>query len=207
MKKLTFGLTGSICCGKSTVARYMNAFGIPSVDADIVAREVVVPGSPGLAQVIAEFGSEHLLEDGTMNRKSIGVLVSADKDKLTRMNEIMYPIIKAESNRQIESLHASGHEIVFYDAALIIEMGNAERFRPLVVVWAPYETQVVRLMSRNSVDEETARRWIGLQLFSDEKIKHADHVIKTIGSLEDLESETLTVVDKIKKYNSVQHES
>lgn len=199
MKHITFGLTGSIACGKSTVAKFLNNLGIPSVDADLVAREVVVPGSKGLEQVIAAFGTEHLLPDGTMNRKSIGALVSYNSHELARINKIMYPLIRDESDRQLQALHDQGHELVFYDAALIIEMGNADRFRPLIVVWAELETQIDRLMKRNSIDRETAIQWISLQMSSDEKAERADFVIKTNGTLGELFGSTVDVLNKIRE--------
>ncbi len=199
MKSITFGLTGSIACGKSTVAKFLNNLGIPSVDADLVAREVVVPGSKGLEQVIDAFGTEHLLPDGTMNRKSIGELVSTNSHELARINKIMYPLIRDESDRQLQALHDQGHELVFYDAALIIEMGNAKRFQPLVVVRAEFETQVARLMKRNSIDRETSIQWINLQMSSDEKAEHADFVINTDGTLAELFSNTADVLNKIRE--------
>lgn len=199
MNKLTFGLTGSIACGKSTVSKYLQAEGIPLVDADLVAREVVVVGSPGLQQVVDAFGPEYLAEDGSMDRKKLGAHVSANKESLALINRIMYPLIKSEATRQIQSYHDQGHDLVGYDAALIIESGNKDKFRPLIVVWAEAETQIERLIKRNSIDRETALVWISLQLSSDEKAKHADYILRTNGTHEELRIQTLDVLDQIRK--------
>lgn len=195
---LTFGLTGSICCGKSTVGRYFKSAGIPIVDADIIAREVVVPGSIGLNQIVVEFGEKYVGQDGTLDRKLLGKLVSSSKKDLARLNEIMYPLIKAESEKQIVTYHSQGCDIVCYDGALLIENNNADKFRPLVVVYLPLDLQVKRLMDRNNLSEEAAKQWINLQFSSEEKIKYADYVIETTRSLKELELRSLEVLSLIR---------
>lgn len=195
---LICGLTGSIAVGKSTVTKFIRKLGIPVVDADVIAREVVVPGSVGLGQVIDAFGKEYLLPNGTLDRPALGMLVSTNPDKLSMINKIMHPLIVCEAENQLNVFCTPENPIIFYDSALIIETGKVDRFRPLVVVWTNLETQISRLMARNSINEEIAKQWISLQLSSDEKVKYADYVIKTTGTLEELEQEIQSIIDTIK---------
>lgn len=195
---LIFGITGSIACGKSTVTKFMRKAGIPVVDADIVAREVVVPGSEGLTQLINTFGTEYLSDDGTLNRPKLASLVFEDASQLTRINQIMFPLIHDESHKQMRTFVEAGHEFLIYDAALIIEQGNADNYRPLVVVVTPKELQLTRLMARNKLSEVEALARIDKQLSSEEKVKYADYVIETTGTLDELEQKTLSVLSSIK---------
>lgn len=195
---LIFGITGSIACGKSTVTKFMRKAGIPVVDADIVAREVVVPGSEGLTQLINTFGTEYLSDDGTLNRPKLASLVFEDASQLTRINQIMFPLIHDESHKQMRTFVEAGHEFLIYDAALIIEQGNADNYRPLVVVVTPKELQLTRLMARNKLSEAEALARIDKQLSSEEKVKYADYVIETTGTLDELEQKTLSVLSSIK---------
>ncbi len=195
-----FGITGSIACGKSTVTKFMRKTGFPIVDADIIAREVVVPGQPTWGLLRAAFGYEYLLEDDTIDRTKLGQYVFSNPQALRDLNEIMGPAIQAEAARQINVLHEAGYDLVGYDAALIIESGHANKYAPLVVVVAPFETQLARLMSRNSLTEEDARNRISKQLSSEQKALHADFIITTTGTLEELELQTQDTVDNIKAY-------
>ncbi len=195
-----FGITGSIACGKSTVTRFMRKNGIRIVDADIIAREVVVPGEPAWEKIRALFGHEFLLEDGNVDRPKLGQFVFSNENALFNLNTIMGPAIQDEAAKQIKAFHEEGYDLVGYDAALIIESGHASKYAPLVVVSAPFETQLSRLMSRNSLTEEDARNRISKQLSSEQKALHADLVIETTGTLEELELKTLDVIDNIKAY-------
>lgn len=195
---MIFGITGSIACGKSTVTKFLRRAGVPIVDADIVARDVVVPGSLGLRSLIETFGEQYLSEDGTLNRPKLASLVFNNQAELDRCNHVMYPIISAESDRQLQVLVSEGHAVIGYDAALIIEQGNADRFRPLVVVSATLDVQLARLMKRNSYSKEEACARISKQLTSEEKSIHADFIIETTGTLDELEAKTLSVLSTIK---------
>lgn len=181
---ITFGLTGGIASGKSTVTKTFRAAGIPIVDADIVARQVVVPGSPGNQAIVDEFGIQYRLPDGTLDRINLAKLVFADKEALKRIDKIMLPLISAESDAQIKKFHEEGHPIVGYDAALICEMGNAEKFRPLIVVHCPQDTQLDRLMSRNSLTRDEAMLRINAQMAVQKKMELADYLIDTSGTVE-----------------------
>ena len=195
---ITFGLTGGIACGKSTVTKTFRAEGIPMVDADIVARQVVEPGKYGLELIIKEFGSDYLNTDGTLNRVALGSLVFANQDAMHKINKIMMPLINEESAFQIAKLHSEGNRIVGYDAALICEMGNAEKYRPLIVVQCPRHIQIQRLMSRNQLTEAEAVARIEAQMSVDDKVKMADHVIDTSGSIDDSVKQTKNIVHRLR---------
>lgn len=181
---IVFGLTGGIACGKSTVTKTFRSHGIPIVDADIVARQVVEPGTFGLHCIGLEFGDEYVLSKGILDREALARLVFADKKAMNKLNEIMAPLISREVDAQIKKLYEEGNRIMGYDAALICEMGNADRFRPLIVVSCPRDTQIERLMSRNSLTRAEAVAKIDSQMPVEKKIQMADFVVDTSGTLE-----------------------
>ncbi|MCA9527747.1 MAG: dephospho-CoA kinase [Myxococcales bacterium] len=179
---MIIGLTGGIACGKSTVARLLVARGAALVDADRIARDVVEPGSPALVAIAQTFGGEMIQADGRLDRPRLGALVFSDDAARARLNALMAPAIAAESVRRLAEAVASGAPLVVYDAALIVEWGQADRYRPLVVVWAPPEVQRARLMARDGLDAAAADARIASQLAVTEKVRVADHVIDNGGS-------------------------
>lgn len=191
------GLTGNIAMGKSTVAKTFTKHNIPVVDADLVAREVVEPGTIGLEQITNLFGKDYLNEDGTLNRLSLGNLVFSDKEALRQLNAIMGPLISERSKSLIQTCQYFS-KIVVYNAALICEMGNARKYDPLIVVTCDKETQLQRLMARNSLSEEEALNRINAQLPIEEKIKVADYVINTNGSVEYSIQQTENIIAELK---------
>lgn len=195
---ITFGLTGGIASGKSTASRTFIAEGIPMVDADIVARQVVEPGKYGLTLIKEAFSSVYINPDGTLNRAAIARLVFNSPEAMQMLNEIMAPLITEESNFQIQKLHSQGHRIVGYDAALIVEMGNTDKYRPLVVVSCPRETQIERQMKRNGVSREHAEARLRNQLPNEEKVKLANFVIDTSGSVENSIAQTKKIIHSIR---------
>jgi len=195
---ITFGLTGGIACGKSTATKTFQRFGIPMVDADIVAREVVAPGTYGLKIIIDTFGEQYLNADGTMNRSAMGTFVFSNQEALDKMNKIMAPLINETSELQISRLHLQGHSIVGYDAALICEMGNANKYRPLIVVACPQQMQVERMMKRNGLAPGQAMARMNSQMSTDDKVKLADYVIDTSGTVEDSIHQTEDIINKMK---------
>jgi dephospho-CoA kinase len=196
---IVFGLTGGIACGKSSVTKTFLAHGIPMVDADLVARQVVAPGTTGLTMIVETFGSSYLLEDGTLNRPALASLVFNDKKAMIDLNHIMAPIIEIESKNQIDLFHYEGHPIVGYDAALIIEQGNAKKYRPLIVVQCPEDTQLARLMSRNSLTREEAMARIAAQMPTAQKIIFADYVVDTSGTIENSIAQTESIILQLRK--------
>lgn len=191
---ITFGLTGGIASGKSTVTKTFRSHGIPIVDADIVARQVVEIGSIGLELITNTFGNQYLQSDGTLDRIGLGKLVFADTEARHSINKIMTPLISEESAGQLKKFHEDGHVIVGYDAALICEMGNCEKFRPLIVVYCPRDTQVARLMSRNNLTEAEALLRIEAQMAVEHKLALADYSINTSGTIEESKFQSEVVI-------------
>jgi len=185
--KPVVGLTGGIACGKSTVAAMFRRLGVPIVDADQVARDVVAPGTPGLAAVVEAFGPGVLAPDGSLDRKRLGEVVFGDPAARARLNAITHPRIAAESARRMGELRDDPSLYTIYEAALLVENGLARAFEALVVVSVEPATQLRRLTERDGVDEETARARIEAQLPLSEKEAAADYVIRNDGTTADTE--------------------
>lgn len=184
MAILLFGLTGGLASGKSTVAAHFRARGVPVVDADLLAREVVAPGTEGLAEVARAFGDEVLAPDGSLDRARVAAIVFGDPEKRRLLNSIVHPRIGALSAERVAALEAKGEPIACYEAALLVENGLADAFRPLVVVAVPEDVQLARAMARDAATEEQARARIAAQLPLSAKIAVADHVIDNGGDPE-----------------------
>lgn len=178
-----FGLTGGLASGKSAVARMLRDRGVPVIDADRLAREVVERGSEGLAEVAAALGEGVLSPDGSMDRAKVAEIVFADPEKRRALNRIVHPRIAALSAQRIGELDAAGEPLACYEAALLVENGLADAFRPLVVVVVPEETQVARAMVRDAATEEQVRARLAAQLPLSAKVAAADFVIDNGGDL------------------------
>jgi len=192
-----FGLTGGIASGKSAVAARLRERGVPVIDADQLARDAVTKGSPGLAAVVAAFGEGVLAEDGALDRKKLAALVFGDEPKRAALNAIVHPIVTKLTFQRAAELRDEGHELACYEAALIVENGVADAFRPLVVVSAPEATQLTRACARDRASEEEIRARIRAQMPLAEKVKVADFVIENVGSLADLHRRTDEVLAAI----------
>ena len=191
---LRVGLTGSIAVGKSYVASVFAELGCHVLDADQTAREVVLPGSPGLASVAKIFGAEILNPDGSLNRQQMAALVFADEAKRQQLNHILHPFIIARQDeilREWEKEDPDGIGIV--DAALMIESGGYRRFDKLIVVHCRPEVQLERLMLRNGISREEAQRRIDSQMPQEEKQKFADYLIDTSDGFEPARKRTVEV--------------
>jgi len=176
-----FGLTGGLASGKSTVAARFRAQGVPVIDADGLAREVVEPGTAGLAAVVEAFGREVLGPDGSLDRAVLAERVFADPAKRARLNAILHPRIGALTAERAQALAVSGERLACYEAALLVENGLADAFRPLVVVALPEPLQVARAMARDGTTEEAVRKRIAAQLPLADKVAVADYVIDSSG--------------------------
>ncbi|EYF07846.1 dephospho-CoA kinase [Chondromyces apiculatus] len=194
-----FGLTGGLASGKSTVAARLRTHGVPVIDADALAREVVLPGTDGLAEIVAVFGPEVQLPDGTLDRPRLAAIVFKDDDKRRRLNSILHPRIGALSMARVAEHRTRGEEVVCYEAPLLVENGLADMFRPLVVVAVPEDVQVARAMLRDDATEDQARARIAAQLPLADKVRAADFVIDNGRSREDTERQTDEVLAKIRE--------
>jgi len=188
---LRVGLTGGIGAGKSEVSRRLAAMGATVIDADLVAREVVVPGSAGLAALTAEFGPGYLLPGGELDRPKLGELVFADSDKLARLNAIMFPLIGARMAELEAAADPSG--IVVHDVALLAERGLGAGYDVVVVVDAPVAVQLSRLTGHRQMSREQAEARIAAQATREQRLAIADIVIDNSGSLADLDGRVAEV--------------
>jgi dephospho-CoA kinase len=191
---LLVGLTGSIATGKSTVSRMFAHLGARVIDADLLAREVVMPGQPAYAGIVEEFGPQVVQEDGSLDRKALGAVVFADASKRKRLEEITHPAIGARQQRILSVLDEEAFEgVVIWDAALLFEGGGVAKMDRVVVVYADPETERRRLMERDGLSDADARARIGSQMPVAEKAKLADHVIDNSGTREETERQVRAV--------------
>ncbi|MFF8482666.1 dephospho-CoA kinase [Streptomyces antibioticus] len=183
---LTVGLTGGIGAGKSEVSRLLVACGAVLIDADRIAREVVAPGTPGLAAVVEAFGAEVLTEDGGLDRPRLGSIVFADPEKLAVLNGIVHPLVGARS-RELEDA-APEDAVVVHDVPLLTENGLAPFYDVVIVVDADPGTQLDRLVRLRGMSEDDARARMAAQATREERRKIADIVIDNDVPLPDLQA-------------------
>ncbi|MGY1397352.1 dephospho-CoA kinase [Streptomyces sp. SS10] len=182
---LTVGLTGGIGAGKSEVSRLLVERGAVLIDADRIAREVVEPGTPGLAAVVEAFGEEILAEDGSLDRPRLGALVFNDPDKLATLNSIVHPLVGARS-RELEEA-APEDAVVVHDVPLLTENGLARLYDVVIVVDASTGTQLDRLVRLRGMSEEDARARMAAQATREQRRAVADIVIDNDVPLDALE--------------------
>jgi len=182
---LRVGLTGGIGSGKSEVSRRLAGHGAIVIDADLLAREVVEPGSDGLAEVVLAFGSDVLGSDGTLNRPALGARVFADDDARRRLEAIIHPRVRARA-REIEAA-AAVDAIVVHDIPLLVETGQADGFDRVVVVDAPDEVRLDRLVRTRGLSVEDARARMAAQAPREQRLAVADHVLTNDGDLAELD--------------------
>lgn len=175
------GLTGGIASGKSYVASLLGELGASTVDADQVAREVVVPGSTGLVQVVGAFGFEILLPSGELDRAKLGEIVFADPEKRIELENILHPLIKARTTQLISEQPS---EIVVYAVPLLVEANVDYPFDTIITVEAGVENQVSRLMASRQMSESDAKARIEAQTTSAERVARANFVIDSSGPKE-----------------------
>ncbi|WPO74442.1 MULTISPECIES: dephospho-CoA kinase [unclassified Streptomyces] len=188
---LKVGLTGGIGAGKSEVSRLFVSSGAVLIDADKIAREVVEPGTPGLAAVVEAFGREVLAPDGSLDRPRLGAIVFADADKLAALNAIVHPLVGARSAELERS--ASGDAVVVHDVPLLTENGLAPLYDVVVVVDASPETQLDRLVRLRGMSEDDARARMAAQATREKRLEIADIVIDNDGPLEGLQERVAEV--------------
>jgi dephospho-CoA kinase len=177
------GLTGGIGSGKSTVARMLRERGIPVIDADAIARQVVEPGGPAHGEIAAAW-PEVMAADGLIDRKKLGAIVFADPRSQARLEAITHPRIREQVAVQAAALEAAGHHLAFLEAALLVETGFYKQLDGLVVVSLHEQAQVQRVMARDACSRESALARVRAQRPLADKIRVADHVIDNGGGVE-----------------------
>ncbi|MFJ8583199.1 dephospho-CoA kinase [Streptomyces sp. NPDC093595] len=188
---LKVGLTGGIGAGKSEVSRLLVSYGAVLVDADRIAREVVEPGTPGLAAVVEAFGAGILTPEGTLDRPALGSLVFSDPERLATLNGIVHPLVGARS-AELEAA-AGADAVVIHDVPLLTENGLAPLYDLVVVVDATPETQLDRLVRLRGMTEAEARARMAVQATREQRLAVADLVIDNDGPLEALEPQVRKV--------------
>lgn len=180
------GLTGGIGSGKSTVSSQLATYGAVVVDADLLAREVVEPGTPGLVAVVEAFGAAVLGPDGRLDRAALGSRVFADPAELARLNAIVHPLVRARTAERVAEAQAAGPALVVHDVPLLVETGGQGGYDEVVVVDVPVELQVARLVEQRGLAEADARARIARQASREQRLAVADVVLHNDGSREDL---------------------
>ncbi|MFF1325392.1 MULTISPECIES: dephospho-CoA kinase [Streptomyces] len=192
---LKVGLTGGIGAGKSEVSRLLVEHGAVLIDADRIAREVVAPGTPGLAAVVEAFGEDVLAADGSLDRPKLGSIVFADADRLGVLNSIVHPLVGARS-RELEEA-ATEDAVVVHDVPLLTENGLAALYDLVVVVDTAPDTQLDRLVRLRGMTEEDARARMAAQATRGERLEIADIVIDNDVPLEELQRRVKDVWDEL----------
>jgi dephospho-CoA kinase len=189
------GLTGGVASGKSTVAAILAGLGAVVVDADLLAREVVEPGTPGLAAVVEAFGPGVLADDGSLDRPALGAVVFADPDARRRLEAILHPLIRARG-AELEAAAPEG-TVVVHDIPLLAETGQADRFEAVLVVDVPVETQVRRMVADRGMSRADALARVAAQATREERLAVATHVVENTGTREDLRDRVTEVFGKL----------
>jgi len=191
------GLTGGIASGKSTVSKILEELGAVIIDGDVLAREVVARGTPGLDQVVAEFGPELLTPEGDLDRPAMGRLVFADPDARKRLEAIVHPLV---FERIVELEAAAGPEdLVVHDIPLLAESGRADTFDAVIVVDADPALQVERMVRERGWTRADAEARMKAQASREERLTIATHVIENDGTLEELRARVVEVFGQLQE--------
>lgn len=190
------GLTGGIAAGKSLVAHRFVEHGMELVDADDIAREVVLPGTPAWHEIVEHFGGAVLDEDGFVDRPTLGRIVFGDERKRTLLNEITHPRVMREIADRLEMLTTVDNPVVL-DVPLLVESGSNRGYNAIVVVACDVDTQLRRLVELRGMTEADARARIAAQAPLEDKLAVADHVIWNEGTLEELTAEADRVAEDL----------
>lgn len=190
------GLTGGIGSGKSTVARLLAEQGIPIIDADQLARQVTVPGSPALAEIALQW--PHVIApDGGLDRRKLGAAIFASAEARARLEAIMHPRIVALSRQRAQELAAAGHALAFYEASQLVETGRYRELEALVVVDAPEDTRIARVVARDGATADEVRARMAAQLPMAAKRQVATHVLENDGDLATLRGRVAAMLKAI----------
>jgi len=185
------GLTGGVASGKSTVSAILAELGAVVIDADLLAREVVAPGTPGLAEVVTAFGDDVLTPEGELDRPAMGALVFADEEKRRILEAIIHPLVR-ERGRQLEA-EAPPDALVVHDIPLLAETGQPDQFDAVIVVDVPVEVQLERMLRLRGMEHVDAQARIAAQAERAHRLAIATHVIENTGSIEELRDRVIAV--------------
>lgn len=178
------GLTGGIASGKSTVSHYFLGKNIPVVDADLIAKEVVEPRTPGLAKIISHFGSSILTATGELDRKKLGVIIFNNEEERVELNNILHGEIERRVDQLLSDLKQEDHPLIIMDIPLLYEVDYQYKCDEVMTVFVSQKTQINRLMIRNSLSNEQAMDRINSQMPLIDKALLSDVIIDNEGSIE-----------------------
>ena len=189
------GLTGGIASGKSTVSAILAKLGAVVIDADLIAREVVARGTPGLEAIVAEFGAGLLTADGDLDRAAMGALVFGDPEARRRLEAIIHPLVHRRSAELEQEAGASA--VVVHDIPLLAEVGRAGSFDAVIVVDAPAELQVSRMVEDRGWTRQDAESRIAAQATREDRLAIATHVVDNTGTLADLRARVAEIYGEL----------
>lgn len=194
-----FGLTGGIATGKSTVSRFFTEAGARVIDADRIARDMVVQGRPEWRKIVDRFGESILLPNGDIDRVRLGDIVFNDPDARSALNQIVHPPVFDEINRTIDRISAESPDtVIILDVPLLIESGMKRDLALVILVYTSPEIQLQRLMNRDEIPEKDALARIQSQMPIDAKKQYADMVIDNSGSVEQTRNQTFHIYENLK---------
>jgi len=201
MKKegLLIGLTGQTGAGKTTVSGYLINLGYRVIDADIVARKVVEKGSQCILELGAHFGMDIILSDGTLDRRKMGDIIFADKEKRILFNQVIFPYIQEEILSEVQRMRADGAPVIFLDAPTLFESGTDEKCNKIISVIASEQTRLARIMSRDKLSEKQALNRMKSQYDDKFYTSRSDYVINNNGDMGDLRDQLDNVIEMIER--------
>jgi dephospho-CoA kinase len=195
---LKVGLTGGIATGKSYVRRRFELLGVPTIDADVLAREVLVPPSPALDAIVVRFGADVLDADGHLDRSRLGTIVFSDPEARRDLEAIIHPLVYDRIHRWFDKLREDGAaRLALADIPLLYESGHAQDFERVVVTACSEAEQIRRLLRRDGIDLAQARQRIAAQWPLAEKVARADFVIDTNGSFDETNAQVEDVLRRL----------
>lgn len=190
------GLTGGIASGKSTVSTFIREKGIPVIDADVAAREVVEKGEEAYQQIVDTFGEKVLHSDGTINREELGAIIFNDTDKRNKLNSIVHPAVRKRMDQLEKKYIDEGFKTIVLDIPLLFENRKLDQFDFTILVYVDEEVQLKRLTERNHLTEEQAKSRIRSQMSLKDKIPLADEVIDNNGTIEETKHQLYDIFQK-----------
>lgn len=196
MKRI--GLTGGIGSGKSTVAAILAEHGFPIIDADKIAREVVEPGQPALAELALTFGEDILNEDGSLNRQALANVAFVNEENRQALNNITHPRINARTEELFAEAESAGKEAAVWDMPLLVDQGYQDRVEIVIVVDVDAETRLKRLVGSRGLDEADARRRIASQIDDETRRKAADFIVDNNGERAALEPQVKEIIKNLR---------
>jgi dephospho-CoA kinase len=199
MTTMLVGLTGNIASGKTTVARLLSERGATIIDADVLSRRAVEPGTPAFDRIVERWGNDVVAPDGLLNRAALRNLVFPDHDELEELNRIVHPEVNRLRDRLVADAVNRGEKVVVCDIPLLFEKKMADEFNRIVLVDAPRALRLERLVRDRGLDETAALDMIAAQMPAELKRARADYVIDNIGTLTDLEAKVAHVWTELER--------